>query len=99
MTHTFNIDKGSIRLVASHKGKQYKRCTGLTIDPALWDRGAKSLRSKCKDREVYEKLRLVHLRCSEKEGWAETEDDVQRAMAFAVTGDMPPKGSPRRPLS
>ena len=67
MTHTFNIDKGSIRLVVSHKGKVYRKATGLTIDPRNWDSSAKSLRAKCKDVKVYEKLRLMHLRAQEKE--------------------------------
>lgn len=101
MTHTFNIDKGSIRLVVSHKGKQYKKCTGLTIDPALWSRDAKSLTAKCRDRRVYEKLRPIHLRCSEKEGYVESDRDVPRVMEYAITGTMPeerPENGPR-PLS
>lgn len=99
MTHTFNIDKGSIRLVASHKGKQYKKATGLTIDPSLWNRDAKSLPAKCRDRRVWEKLRLIHLRCSEKEGYAETADDALRVMEYAICGVMPEKTAPARRLS
>ena len=91
MTHTFNIDKGSIRLVASHKGKQFKKATGLTIDPALWSSDAKTLPAKCRDRRVYEKLRLVHLRCAEKEGYVETADDALRVMEYAICGVMPDK--------
>ena len=94
MTHTFNINATSIRLVASHKGKQYKKYTGLTIDPALWNKEAKSLPAKCRDRRVWEKLRLMHLRCSEKEGWVETEDDAIRVMEYAITGVMPEKKAP-----
>lgn len=100
MTHTFNIDKGSIRLVVSHNGKQYKKCTGLTIDPSLWNKDAKSLPAKCRDRRVYEKLRLVHLRASEKEVWVETDADVPRVMEYAITGVMPEKKPDGpRPLS
>lgn len=91
MTHTFNIHSTSIRIVASHKGKQYKRATGLTIDPALWNREAKTLPAKCRDRRVWERLRLVHIRASEKECTAETEADVLRVMEYAVTGTMPPQ--------
>jgi len=91
MTHTFNIDKGSIRLVASHKGKQYKKSTGLTIDPDLWNRGAKTLPAKCKDRAVWEKLRLIHLRAEERQDSAVTEEDVLLVMEYAVTGAMPEK--------
>lgn len=89
MTHTFNIDKGSIRIVASHKGKQYKRATGLTIDPALWNRDAKSLPAKCRDKRVWAKLRLIHLRAEEKQFDARTEEDVLRIMEYAVSGNMP----------
>ena len=89
MTHTFNIDKGSIRLVVSHKGKQYKRATGLTIDPSLWNRNAKSLSAKCRDKRVYDKLRLIHIRAEEKQEEARTEDDVLRIMEYAITGEMP----------
>lgn len=91
MTHTFNIDKGSIRLVVSHKGKQYKRATGLTIDPTLWNRSAKSLSAKCRDKRVYDKLRLIHIRAEEKQENARTEEDVLRIMEYAITGEMPAK--------
>ena len=87
MTHTFNIDKGSIRIVVSHKGKKFKRATGLTIAPSLWNQKAKSLTARCKDRSVYEKLRLIHLRLSEREGDARTDADVLRIMEFAISGD------------
>ena len=91
MTHTFNIDKGSIRLVVSHKGKQYKRATGLTTDPALWNREAKSLTAKCKDKRIWNDLRAIHLRAEEKQEEARTEKDVLRIMEYAITGSMPPE--------
>ena len=99
MTHTFNLNARSIRLVASHNGKQFKMYTGLKIEPSLWNRDAKSLPAKCRDRSVWEKLRLVHLRCSEKEGYVEDEADVLRVMAYAVEGTMPPRDAPARRLS
>ena len=100
MTHTFNIDKGSIRLVVSHNGKQYKKATGLTISPDLWNKDAKTLPSKCRDRKVWEKLRFVHLRASEKEVWVEKDSDVPRVMEYAITGVMPEeKPDTPRPLS
>ncbi len=100
MTHTFNIDKGSIRLVCSHNGKKFRRATGLTIDPSLWNQKAKSLTARCRDRRVYEKLRLVHLRLEEKEADARTDADVARVMEYAVTGTMPDADPGRpRPLS
>ena len=89
MTHTFNIDKGSIRIVASHKGKQYKRATGLTIDPDLWNRKGKTVQARCKDKSVWEKLRPIHLRAEEKQDGARTETDVLMVMEYAVTGKMP----------
>ena len=98
MTHTFNINSRSIRLVASHNGRQYKIYTGLTIDPALWSKDAKTLPAKCRDRKIWEKLRPIHLRCSEKEGWAESEDDVRRVMEYAVT-DFPEPDSPTMEIS
>lgn len=100
MTHTFNIDKGSIRLVASHKGKQYKRATGITIDPSLWNNGAKSLAAKCRDRRAWDRLRLVHLRAESEQDGAVTEQDVLRIMEYAITGVMPERqdsGRPKRP--
>lgn len=98
MTHTFNIDKGSIRIVVSHKGKQYKKATGLTIDPALWNRKAKTLQAKCKDKNVWDKLRLVHLRAEEKQDAARTEADVLRIIDYAITGEIIKSTAPR-PLS
>lgn len=94
MTHTFNIHSRSIRLVASHKGKQYKLSTGLTIDPSLWNRDAKTLPAKCRDRRVWDKLRGIHIRATEMECRAETEEDVLCVMAYAVTGKMPEKNAP-----
>ena len=94
MTHTFNINSRSIRLVASHKGKQYKLSTGLTIDPSLWNREAKTLPAKCRDRRVWDKLRGIHIRATEMECRAETEEDVLRVMAYAITGKMPEKNAP-----
>lgn len=89
MTHTFNIDKGSIRVIVSHNGKKFKKSTGLTIDPALWNQKAKSLTARCRDRHVYEKLRLVNLRLEEKEDEARTDADVLRFIEYAITGRMP----------
>lgn len=94
MTHTFNINSRSIRLVASHRGKQYKMNTGLTIDPALWNRDAKTLPAKCRDRRVWDKLRGIHIRATEMECRAETEEDVLRVMAYAITGKMPERNTP-----
>lgn len=96
MTHTFNLNSRSIRLVASHNGKQYKIYTGLTIDPALWNKDAKSLPAKCRDRKVWEKLRPIHLRASEKEIWVEADADVPRVMEYSVTGKMPQSTEPVR---
>ncbi len=96
MTHTFNINSRSIRLVASHKGKQFKMNTGLTIDPALWNREAKTLPAKCRDRRVWDKLRGIHIRATEMECRAETEADVLRVMTYAVTGEMPEEKAPEK---
>ena len=100
MTHTFNIDKGSIRVIVSHNGKKFKKSTGLTIAPALWNQKAKSLTARCRDRRVYEKLRPIHLRLEEKECEARTDADVLRFIEYAVTGRMPDSGPvAHRPLS
>lgn len=89
MTHNFNINSRSIRLVVSHNGKQYKKYTGLTIRPSLWKKDAKSLQAKCRDKEVWEKLQPIHLRVCEKEGYVKTEEDVLRVIEYALTGKMP----------
>lgn len=99
MTHTFNIDKGGIRIIASHNGKKFKKATGLKIDPSLWNQKAKSLNTRCKDRRVYEKLRLVHLRLLEKECDARNEADVLRFIDYAITGKMPMENPPKKIMS
>ena len=91
MKHTFNLDKSSIRLIVSNNGEKYRKSTGLTISPALWIKDAKSLRAKCKDNNVYEKLRLINLRMEEKE--AEDATDVNEAIEYALTG-VKKKGAP-----
>ena len=85
MTHTFNLDKGTIRLIVSHQGKKYRRSTGLSIDPSLWNKKAKSLPAKCRDVRVWEKLRLIHALLCEKEVYAKTEGDVLRAIEYALS--------------
>lgn len=89
MRHSFNFDKGSIRLVATHKGKQYKRATGLTTSENLWNRDAKTLRAKCKDERIWKRLRAIDLRVEEVRDEAVTEGDVLRIMEYGITGIMP----------
>ena len=92
MTHTFNIDHSSIRIVVSADGKKYKKSTGLTIRPELWNQKAKSLRAKCKDAKVYDRLRQIDLRMQEAEGVGLQPMD---AIAFAIEGKVAEK--PKRP--
>ena len=86
MTHTFNINKRSIRLIVSVSGKKLKRATGLTIEPSLWNADAKSLQAKCKDRSVWEKLKPIHLRLLEKEDSVQTEESALLLIDYALTG-------------
>ena len=97
MTHTFNLNKRSIRIIASHNGEKFKKATGLVIDPSLWNQKAKTLPSKCKDKRVWEKLRLVHLRLAEKELTIESRDDVLDALEYAVTGEVVDRSKLGRP--
>ena len=95
MTHTFHLDRSSICIYASHNGRQFKKATGLTIDPVLWNKDAKSLRGKCKDAKVYDKLRLIDLRLKEREDDAVTSEDVRSIISFSITGtDVPKKERP-----
>lgn len=89
MRHSFNFDKGSIRLVATHNGKQYKRATGLTTREKLWDKKAKSLRAKCKDERIWPELRAMDIRAEDKQDEVRTEGDVLKIMEYAITGVMP----------
>lgn len=96
MTHTFNLDRGSIRLVVSHNGKKYRKATGATINPNLWNQKAKSLRAKCKSERAYEKLYAISLRLDEKAKGVSTEQDVLDAIAYALTGEEKKKGAAYR---
>ena len=87
MTHTFNLDHGSIRLIVSHGGKTWRKSTGISIDPKLWDSKAKSLRAKCKDARAYALLRMIHLRMEEKEGEGVSADrEISAAIEYAING-------------
>lgn len=97
MTHTFNLNKRSIRLVVSHAGEKIKQSTGLTIDPSLWNQKAKTLPAKCRDRRVWEKLRPIHLRLAEREITASSREDVLRAIDYALTGEDRPASEFTRP--
>lgn len=95
MTHTFNLDHNTIRLIVSSDGRKYKKSTGLTIRPSLWNSKAKSLRAKCKDARVYERLRLIDLRMqeAEKDGKSAVE-----AVSFALEGNVSSADEkPKRP--
>lgn len=85
MRHTFVYDKGSIRLIVSHKGKVYRKATGLTTK--LWDNSAKKLMTKCKDAEVRGRLSAIDIRLKQKEGEVRRESDVRKIMEWALTGD------------
>lgn len=89
MTHTFNLNGRTIRLVVSHGGEKYKRATGLTIDPRLWNQKAKSLPAKCLDRRVWAELRLINARMEEKEG--EGCINMAEAVSYALGGGSTPK--------
>lgn len=72
MTHTFNLDKGTIRIIVSDGGKKYRKSTGISIDPKLWDTHATKKKgawsSVCKDKAAWERLRPIHYRLLEMEG-------------------------------
>lgn len=57
----------------------------------LWNNKAKSLSAKCKDRCVYNKLRLIHIRAEERQEEAVTEEDVLRVMEYAIVGEQRPQ--------
>ena len=94
MQHTFTLHKNSIRISATHNGKQYRKATGLITDPSLWDSKAKSLRAKCKDRRVLFDLLTIHSKLTEKEATARTEQDVLNALDFALGVKKEEKGVP-----
>lgn len=96
MKHSFSIDKGSVRMVVSHKGKLYRRATGLTTSPSLWNKDAKSLAAKCRDKRIWNKLLAIHLRAEEKQEEARTEQDVLRIIEYAITGSMPSESAKER---
>ena len=85
MTHTFNLDHNTIRLIVSSDGRKYKKSTGLTIRPSLWNSKAKSLRAKCKDARVYDRLRLIDLRMREAERDGKGPEE---AVSFALEGNV-----------
>lgn len=89
MTHTFNLNGRAIRLVVSHGGKKFKKATGLTIDPALWNTKAKTLSAKCQDKTVWQSLRIIHMRLEEKEGEEGpfTDEKILAAIDYAIYGE------------
>jgi len=90
MQHTFTLHKNSIRISATHGGKQYRVSTGLQIaSPSLWDSKAKSLKARCKDRRILPDLLTIHSRLTEKEATARTEADVRAALDYALEREKP----------
>ena len=93
MQHTFTLHRQSVRVSATHGGKQYRKATGLSVkDASLWDSNAKSLRAKCKDRRILDELLAIHARLTEKEVGVKTEADVLEAIDYAIgrAKDTPP---------
>lgn len=98
MTHTFNLDKTSIRLVVSHGGKKWRKATGLTTEPKLWNKNGQSLRARCTDRRVLDHLRLIDARLREKEDMSMTDEEVEAAIEYALTGvNIEKPSTPARP--
>ena len=93
MTHTFNLNGRTIRLIVSADGVKYKKSTGLSIQMSLWNQKAKSLRAKCKDAKVYETLRLIDARMIEAEADGRKPDD---AIEYAINGSVSAK--PKKPV-
>ena len=93
MTHSFYLNHGSIMLIVAHRGKSYRKATGLTIDPKLWNQRAKSVGAKCQDRSVWADLRPIHLRMEEKEGedGPFTDERIREAIDYALNGEKPAK--------
>ena len=97
MTHTFNIDHKTIRLILSSNGEKIKKSTGLSIEPSLWNQKAKSIRAKCKDEKVYAKLSQIHLRMQEAE---DMDMAPEEAVVYALSGKQrvsPNQDEPKRP--
>lgn len=94
MTHTFNLDKGTIRIIVSDGGKKYRKSTGLSINPKLWDRHASKKKgawaSVCKDKEVWEKLKPIHYRMLEMEGEGAS---AEKALEYALNPNEEQKDS------
>lgn len=84
MQHTFILTKTSVRISCTHKGKQYRKATGLTTSPSLWFSDAKSLRAKCKDSRIIDELLEIHSRLVDKERTVKTEADVLAAIDYAL---------------
>jgi integrase len=93
MTHTFNLNGRTIRIIVSDCGKKFKKSTGLSIEPALWNQKAKSLRAKCRDEKVYESLRKIDMRMQEAEDLGKLPDD---AIDYALKGEQAKKEGRRR---
>ena len=91
MQHTFNLcrpdaEVSAIRLIVSHRGKKYRKGTGLSIRTSLWNQGARTLRARCKDARVFVELSCIDARLAEREYCAREESDVLRAIAYGLTG-------------
>lgn len=99
MRHTFNLihpesEFSGIRLIVSHRGKKYRKSTGLVIRTKLWNKKGKDFQAKCKDVKVWKSLSQIHAKLINAEPGAKSEKDVLSAISYALGKET---ASPSRP--
>lgn len=95
MKHTFNLTrpkekKSSVRLVVSHNGEKFQRCTGVVIRTDLWNQKARTADRMCRDADAWKVLGEIHSKLTEKELSVRKRADVLSAISYALGEDITP---------
>lgn len=88
MTINFNLftpDKkqSAIRLVIYHKGKTYRKSTGVSCQTSDWS----AKKQKCSNIKVEEQLKAIRLKVEEHLNETSSTDEIARVMDWAIAGD------------
>ena len=70
-----------LRLVINHGGKQYRKMVGIKVRPCDFKK------QRCKDEEINARLRAIEVRLNEKLTQFSTPDQIEDAIAYALTGE------------
>ena len=91
MTHSFQLthperETSPVRLVVSHRGKIWRKATGISVNTKFYNPKGKTVRSRFKDLAVSEELTAIENRLLQREKPLMSFQEVEEAMTYGLGG-------------